>query len=167
MDSRFLHNIAQVEFIFGAPITIAIVLSVLDIKFLLGNTLIQVMFASRDDTTISFGNFLYVISRKPHLVRSLTVRTRLFIWTSCSSAPTISIWTDLNVLRTASNLLSPSIVSMFILRAVNVYMIVFRPFTASVDSHPYIFIIEPYLILNDAVKRNTQPFKNIKSTPIC
>ena len=52
-------NASQVASIFSVNSTIVMVLSVLDIPFLLGNTLSQVMFASRYETSIRFGDFLY------------------------------------------------------------------------------------------------------------
>ena len=137
------------------------------IPFFLGNTLIQVMFASMDYTTISFGIFLYGIFWYSNIVRSLTVRMSLSTWPSCSSSPTISKCTVLNTLRTASNFSSPTIVSMLILHAVNVYVVVFRPFAASVAPRPCVFIIEINFILNDVVTRKTWPFIHIKYNPSC
>ena len=164
-DTYFIE--ACVASIFGVPITIALVLSVLDIQFSLGNTLIQVMFASRDDTTISFGHLLYGIFGKSHLVRSLTIYMSLSTWPSCLSEPTISTWIVINALRNVSNSLAPTIISMLILCAVNADMVVFRPFDASVDLRYRIFITDLDLILNDTVTRKTWTFKNIKYTPIC
>ena len=125
------------------------------------------MFSSRDDTAIIFEHFLYGIFWKAHLVRSLTVRMSLPTRPSCSSEPTISTWTGINALSNASNSLSPTIVSKLIFCAINVEMVVFRPFYTSVTPCPCILIIESNLILNYVATRKTWPFTNIKSTPRC
>ena len=116
-------NVAKVAYLFGVHSSIILGLSVFDIAFFLGDTLVQVVFASRDDTTITFGRLFYNIFWKSHLVRFLTVHISLSTWPSCSSEPAISTWTGLNDLRTDSNLLSPIIFSMLILRAVNADML--------------------------------------------
>ena len=121
-------NVAWVVSIFGVPSTVLLGLSVLDIQFFLGDTLGQVISAYRDDTTISFGYLLYGILWESYILHSLTVFMSLSTWPSFSSSPPILTCTDLNYLRTTSKLLSPTIVSLLILRAVNTYFVVFRQF---------------------------------------
>ena len=142
--------------IFGVPNTISLLLSVLDIPFFFGKAFIQVMFASRYDTNISFGHFLYGMFCKSHLVWSLTVRMILSTW--CSG---------INYFCTVSNSLLPTTISMFIFRAVNVDMVVFRTLSGLVAPRHFVFIIELSLILNGVVKMNIFPFTNMKSTPSC
>ena len=94
-------NIAWVVSIFYIPNIILLVLSVLDIKCYFGNTFSLVMFASRDETNIIFGDFLNGIFCKPHLLLSLTVCMGLSTMPSCSLAHTILTWTGINYLCTS------------------------------------------------------------------